>query len=165
MPEKFNITQYKVIIFDFDGVFTNNLAIIDSKGNEYVQINRADGIGINVLKKNNLILYILSSEKNKVVKERAKKLKIKCFNGVIDKTSILKKISQNLNLSLKKFIYVGNDLNDYKSMKLAGLKICPYDSHPEIKKISNVILKSKGGEGVAREIVEKIFKINIKDFL
>ena len=164
MPKKFNITQYKVIIFDFDGVFTDNLALIDSKGNEYVKINRSDGIGIDILKRLQLKLFIVSSEKNRVVHQRAKKLGIQCFNPINDKTQTIKQISSDLKIPLKKFIYVGNDLNDYHSMKLTGLKICPRDSHSKIKRISDIILKCKGGEGVSREIVENVFKINITNY-
>ena len=98
MPKKYNITKYKVIIFDFDGVFTDNLALIDSKGNEYVKINRSDGIGIGILKRMQLKLFIVSSEKNKVVQQRAKKLGIQCFNPINNKSHTIKQISSDLSI-------------------------------------------------------------------
>ena len=164
MLKKNKLTNIKVIVFDFDGVFTNNYAMIDSRGKESVIINRADGIGIKILKKNNYKLFVVSSEKDSVVKARSKKLGIKCFNGVINKLSILNKISKNLKLSLQEFMFVGNDINDYEVMNSVGYRVCPNDSHYLIRKISNKVLKSNGGEGITREIVENLLKINIKDY-
>ncbi len=164
MQKKYKIDNFKVIVFDFDGVFTNNLALVDSDGKEYVLVNRADGLGVQFLKKKNLKLFIISSEKNKVVKMRSKKLNIECYYGVEDKVKILQQISKKINISLSKFIYVGNDINDLNAMKSCGLKLCPNDSHKEIKKISDIVLNTKGGGGITREIVEKIFKYNIKSF-
>ena len=50
-------------------------------------------------------------------------------------------------------------------MKLCGLKICPSDSNNKIKKIANIILKTKGGNGVVREFVEKVLNIDMYTFL
>ena len=52
---------------------------------------------------------------------------------------------------MEKIGYIGNDLNDLSAMKLVGLSICPADAWEEIRKISNLKLKSKGGMGVLRE--------------
>ncbi len=165
MSKKNSLNNIKVIIFDFDGVFTNNYATVDSEGKESVIINRSDGIGINILKINNYKLFIVSSEKNKVVMARSKKLKIKCHHGVKNKYLVINKISKMLNISLNHFMYVGNDINDYKAMMSVGYRVCTNDSHKLIKNISHTILKSKGGEGITREIVENLFKINIKDYI
>ena len=77
--------DFNSIIFDFDGVFTNNSVYVGEDMKEFVVCNRSDGLGIKMLKnyakKNNwnLELIILSTEENPVVNARAKKLNIKCF--------------------------------------------------------------------------------------
>jgi 3-deoxy-D-manno-octulosonate 8-phosphate phosphatase KdsC-like HAD superfamily phosphatase len=38
--------EIKLIVYDFDGVMTDNKAYIDQDGNEMVQVNRADGLGV-----------------------------------------------------------------------------------------------------------------------
>ena len=134
MLKKNNLINIKVIIFDFDGVFTDNYAILHSSGKESVFINRSDGIGIKILKKVGYKLFVVSSEKNSIVKERSKKLKIKFFNFIKNKLLILNKISKNLNIPLKQFMYVGNDINDYEAMISVGYRLCPSDSHTLIKK-------------------------------
>jgi len=45
-------------------------------------------------------------------------------------------------------------------MRISGFSVCPADSHPEIKKISNFILKTKGGEGVVRELLEDVLSLD-----
>jgi 3-deoxy-D-manno-octulosonate 8-phosphate phosphatase KdsC-like HAD superfamily phosphatase len=36
----------------------------------------------------------------------------------------------------------------------------PSDSHKMIKSISTIVLKSKGGEGVVRELLEEVLNLN-----
>jgi 3-deoxy-D-manno-octulosonate 8-phosphate phosphatase KdsC-like HAD superfamily phosphatase len=43
--------------------------------------------------------------------------------------------------------------------------VAPSDAHRNILTISDFTLSSKGGEGVAREVIEDLFKINPLDIL
>lgn len=155
-----NINNIDAFIFDFDGVLTNNKVYISENGVESVECSRADGLAFDVLKKLNKPVIILSTEKNLVIQVRAKKLKILAINGVDDKVKALKKLIIKHKYNLDKIFFVGNDLNDYLAMKLCGYTACPSDSHPQIKKISNVCLSKAGGDGVIRELVEETLKIN-----
>ena len=147
-------------VFDFDGVLTNNLVKIDENGKESVSCSRADGLAFDVLRKLNKPAYILSTEKNLVVKARAKKLNIPAIQGVANKVEAIKKLATDNNYSLKNILYVGNDLNDYLVMQLCGYTACPADSHPKIKEISGNILTSKGGNGVVRELLEGVLSLD-----
>ena len=55
-------------------------------------------------------------------------------------------------------IYVGDDIPDYEVMKRAGCPCCPKDACTEIKEISTYISDCKGGQGVARDILEQVMK-------
>ena len=68
-----------LIVYDFDGVLTDNNVLIDKKGNEFVQVNRGDGLAISEFKKIGLKQLILSSEANQVVSAKAKKLTFHAF--------------------------------------------------------------------------------------
>ena len=68
-----SIEKIDLIVFDFDGVLTNNKVSIDQKGNEWVSCSRGDDLGFDVLRKLNKPTYILSTEKNPVVTARGKK--------------------------------------------------------------------------------------------
>jgi 3-deoxy-D-manno-octulosonate 8-phosphate phosphatase (KDO 8-P phosphatase) len=146
----------KLIVYDFDGVLTDNKVYFDQHGNEMVQVSRADGLGISEIRKLEIEQIILSTETNSVVSARAKKLDLFCIQGVNDKTKALVDYCENHQIDLSKVAYVGNDINDLEVMKLVGTTFCPADAHKSIKHISKHILETKGGDGVVREIYDKL---------
>jgi len=150
--------KIRLIIYDFDGVMTDNKVYVDQNGNEMVQVNRADGLGISEIAKLGIKQIIISTEKNPVVRSRAKKLGIACFQGIENKRDILKSESKKMNIDRDKIAYVGNDINDLYAMQFCGIKFCPSDAHQKIIDISDVVLDSKGGEGIARELLDLITK-------
>jgi YrbI family 3-deoxy-D-manno-octulosonate 8-phosphate phosphatase len=155
-----SLDNIDVFVFDFDGVLTNNLVQIDENGKESVSCSRADGLAFDVLRKLNKPAYILSTEKNLVVRARAKKLNIPVIQGVSDKVQAIKKLVDENHYNLKNILYVGNDLNDYLVMQLCGYSACPADSHPKIKHISDICLNVNGGNGVVRELLEEVLNVD-----
>jgi YrbI family 3-deoxy-D-manno-octulosonate 8-phosphate phosphatase len=157
----FFLDKIDAFIFDFDGVLTNNCVFIDQNGIESVMCSRADGIAFEVLKKLNKFTCIISTEKNPVVVKRAGKLKVQALVGVDNKVDALVKLIDEKKYDISRVLYVGNDLNDYNVMKLCSLSACPSDSHPDIKNIAKIVLKSKGGSGVVRELLESVLNVDI----
>jgi len=161
-----DIKSIHTIVFDFDGVFTDNCVYVDQNGNESVKCNRGDGLGINMLNsyiiQNSLDIdyFILSKEQSDVVMKRASKLKLRCEHGIDDKYSYLMKYLRNRfpNKTIKDsatgIIYLGNDINDYEAMSLVGTSVAPIDAHPSIQKISNVVLPKAGGDQFVRHFIE-----------
>ena len=162
---KISLDNIDAFIFDFDGVLTNNFVYMDQNGIESVACSRADGLAFDLLRKLNKPAYILSTEKNSVVTARANKLKITALQGVGDKVKQIKKLALKECFDLQNILYVGNDLNDYRVMKLCGYTACPSDSHEEIRGFATVILKTKGGNGIVRELLEDVFKLNFIEIL
>lgn len=150
-------SKIKIVVFDFDGVFTNNKVIVNELGLEAVICNRSDGIGLSRLKSIGVKSFIISTEKNKVVLKRAEKLKIKCYNNIDDKSKILKNICNEENVNLKDVCFVGNDINDIPALEICGFPVGVKDSYDEIKPYIKFITKNKGGEGAVREICDLIF--------
>ena len=161
------------IIFDFDGIFTNNYVYLDQNGNESVRCDRGDGLAFDILRKFILIkswdveYFILSKEKNPVVLQRAEKLKLKAFNSILDKEQYIKNyLNQrfgNFEDSKKGVLYLGNDLNDLASINFCGYSIAPSDAHELIKKSASIVLSQRGGNGFVRAAIEKI--INLENML
>ena len=155
------LNEIDAFVFDFDGVLTNNLVHLDQDGREWVSCSRSDGLAFDVLRKLEKPTYILSTEKNQVVTARAKKLKIPVLQGVNNKVDSLKKMADKEGFNLHNILYVGNDLNDYQVMQLCGYTACPSDSHIRIKEISDVVLKTCGGEGIIRELLENVLGLDL----
>ena len=148
---------------DFDGVFTNNKVFVDENGKESVVCSRSDGLAISYINKyeKKITMFILSTEKNNVVKARADKLKIKAYIGKSNKVIFLENYLKANNIKSSRCLYLGNDINDYDAMKICRYRACPSDSHPLIKRIATNILKTKGGDGVVRELIETTLNCNL----
>jgi len=144
----------KLIVYDFDGVMTDNMVYVDQDGKESVRVNRNDGLGISEIKKLGIKQIIISTETNPVVSSRAKKLKIECLQGVDNKQIILTDYCIQNKIQIETVAFVGNDINDKDAMGIVGYSFCPSDAHRSIKEISQHILEAKGGEGVSREILD-----------
>ena len=157
---QFDLDKISVFIFDFDGVLTNNIVFVDQNGIESVACSRADGLAFDVLRRLKKQAYILSTEKNQVVEVRANKLKIPVIQGINNKVNALKELKEEEGIDFNSALYVGNDLNDYGAMQLCGISVCPGDSHPKIKEISDIVLTTNGGNGVVRELLEDIIGLD-----
>jgi len=140
------------IFFDFDGVLTDNKVYLTQDGKESVMCDRSDGLGINLIKKMGIEVHILSTETNKVVSERSKKLGVECFQSCADKLKFLKQFCKEKKISPSKIGYIGNDINDKEAMVFSNISFCPSDSDPAILSLSDHVLQSKGGKGVAKEV-------------
>ena len=160
-----DFSKLKLIVLDFDGVLTNNKVLLNNKGEEFVSCSRADGIAFDALKVLKVQTIILSTEKNKVVSSRAKKLQVECIQGIENKKDKLMELIKKYKLDKDEILYVGNDINDISAMSLCELTFCPSDSHEAVKNIAKVVLRTKGGEGVIREILETHFKLDLYKIL
>lgn len=148
----------ELIVYDFDGVMTDNRVTVDQDGKESVTVSRGDGAGVTYIKKMGIPQIILSTEVNPVVAARAKKLGIPVIHGVEDKKTVLEKYLKEQGIDGKDIFYVGNDINDYEAMLLAGTKCAPKDAEPEILEIADWISTKNGGYGVIRELYREISK-------
>lgn len=145
-----------LLVFDFDGVMTDNQVIVFSDGSEAVKCNRSDGLGISLLKQSGIKMIVVSTETNPVVEARCKKLEIECFQGVKEKSEFLKNEVKKGGLSLENTIFVGNDVNDMSAMETVGYSVGVADSHPDIIEKADMVLNSKGGQGAVRELADLI---------
>ncbi len=126
------IGRIRLIAFDFDGVFTDNMVYVLEDGSEAVRCFRSDGIGLQKLKKIGIDTVIISTEANPVVSARARKLKMRCIQDCPDKRAALENIAREKNIPLEKIAFVGNDINDLACLECVGLPIVVQDAYPEV---------------------------------
>ncbi len=144
----------QLIVFDFDGVMTDNRVIVSETGQESVVVNRADGLGVKILREQGFSMLILSTEMNGVVAARGRKLQIPVLQNVSDKAKALVEYCSERNIDMHGVMFVGNDINDLVAMKLVGIRVVPADAHPSVKGFAHIILSSPGGGGVVRELAD-----------
>ncbi len=66
--------QVQLVVFDFDGVMTDDRVWVDETGHEQVAANRRDGLGLELLRRAGFEILVLSKETNPVVTARCAKL-------------------------------------------------------------------------------------------
>lgn len=151
------------VIFDFDGVFTDNRVLVGDDGREAVLCDRGDGMGISLLRSTKIPLLILSKEQNPVVARRADKLRLECLHGIDDKPAALDAWLSERGLRWEQTIFVGNDVNDVECMGRAGCAACPADAHPSARSVADIALSAAGGRGAVRELCDLILATRARE--
>ncbi len=144
------------VVMDFDGVFTDNRVLTLQDGNEGVFCSRADGMGVEALRKSGVRMLILSKERNPVVAARAAKMNLPCLQGIDDKASALSRWADEHGVRLSNTVYVGNDINDVACLALVGFGVAVADAHPKALVAAKFVLSRPGGSGAIRELAELI---------
>lgn len=146
----------RLLLFDFDGVFTDNAVYVFEDGREAVRSNRFDGIGLRRLERAGVTPFILSTEINPVVTARAGKLKVGCRQGLSDKVAAAREVAEELGLALADCGFVGNDVNDIPLLRAVGLPLGVADAHEDIHRFVRWLTRRPGGHGAVREICDAI---------
>lgn len=157
MLDRESLATLELVVFDFDGVFTDNTVYTDQNGVESVRCYRSDGLGLARLKEAGVEAYILSTEVNPVVSARANKLKIPCKQGVADKAAAIVELCRLAGVSIERTMFVGNDINDIPAFKLVGLPVAVADAYPEVHPYVTYRTEKAGGFGAVREVCDLIF--------
>jgi N-acylneuraminate cytidylyltransferase len=145
----------ELIVFDFDGVMTDNRVWVGEDGYEQVAAYRSDGTGLHILRRKTPIkCLVLSSEYNPVVEARCKKLQIPVISGALDKPPFLKKYLEENHIDPQKVVYLGNDVNDIPCFPLVGCAVVVADAEPLALQQADVVLSRRGGHGAVRELCD-----------
>jgi 3-deoxy-D-manno-octulosonate 8-phosphate phosphatase (KDO 8-P phosphatase) len=151
----------KLIVLDVDGCLSDGKLIYTSNGEESKSFNVKDGLGISSWVKLGNHAAIITGKTSPMVKKRALELGIThFFQGVKDKDRVIANIISELNLKNHEVAAIGDDLNDYNMLSIAGRSFTPSDGMSEIKAIVNTVLSQKGGDGAVREMIDILIKDN-----
>lgn len=154
---RFDILKVKLVITDIDGVWTDGGMYYDQSGNELKKFNTIDSFGVLLCHSLNIPVAIITGEKTEIVKRRASKLKIDyLFDGVTDKVSVASELCKKLSISFEQVAFIGDDIGDYKLLKIIGISGSPKNASRYIRKVTKIRCKKKGGEGAFREFIERI---------
>lgn len=152
LPEKVDL-----VVFDFDGVMTDNRVWVDQDGREMVAANRSDSLGLARMRQAGVEALVLSREVNPVVAARCRKLNLPFLQGERDKAKALKALLEERGIAPKRVVYVGNDVNDLPCFPIVGCAVAVADAMPEVRDQADLVLKERGGHGAVREICDMIY--------
>jgi len=148
------IRRIRLVAFDFDGVFTDNMVYVFEDGTEAVRCFRSDGIGLQKLKRAGIKTVIISTEANPVVSARARKLKMECVQDCQDKRAVLEEMAAAIGITLEAVAFVGNDVNDLPCLECVALPIVVQDAHPDVVPLARYQTQRRGGHGAVREVCD-----------
>ena len=147
-------------VFDVDGVLTDGNLFLLAAGLMARRMNIRDGYALQLAVKKGYRILVISGGDSAEVKDRLAKLGIKdIWMKVTDKKAILDDFMQENALTKESVLYMGDDIPDSQVMRLVGLPCCPADAVQEIKELSVYISHIKGGDGCARDVIEKVMKL------
>ena len=162
MRRFFKKQKIKLFISDMDGTLTDGKIICNENGDVSKSFHVHDWFGFGLLKKSGIIVCILTGCNNKSNIVRMKKFlnygTVNYFYDGLSENEKLKKIKEvcfKENIHRNKIAYIGDDLNDLKSMLYCKYKACPKNSNKKIKSINGIKkLKKSGGFGAVREYID-----------
>ena len=146
--------RLRLVVFDFDGVMTDNGVLVDDRGGEAVRCDRGDGWGVARLRDAGVPMMVLSTEQHPVVAARCAKLGLPCVQGCGDKAAALSALLAERGIDPAEVAYVGNDVNDLGCLRLVGMPVAVADSHPEVLAACKLVLTRPGGRGAVREFCD-----------
>jgi 3-deoxy-D-manno-octulosonate 8-phosphate phosphatase (KDO 8-P phosphatase) len=145
------------ILSDVDGVMTDGRIIYDEAGVETKRFHVRDGLGIKLWIRSGFHFGILTSRTSKAVLQRAAELGIPhVTQGCADKRPAAETMLRELGCAPGQVCYIGDDLPDISVMNYVGLAVVPADAAADACEAAHWILRSKGGEGAVRELIERL---------
>ena len=157
--EPLEIPEIKLFLTDCDGCLTDGGMYYSEHGDELKKFNTRDGMGFAILREKGILTGIITSESVDLNRRRAEKLKLDILEaGCKDKLSSIIKICGEKGIDLRNVCYIGDDINDVESIKSVGFGCAPSDAIPEAREVAKYVTKAKGGEGVIREVISRLFQ-------
>lgn len=159
----YDLNKIKAFIFDVDGVLSPDSIPLSPEGAPIRMVNIKDGYAINLAVKAGYGVAIITGADTDNIRFRFNKL------GVEDvylksrvKITDLNDYMNKTGYKPEEIMYAGDDLPDYKVMKVVGLAVAPANAAPEIRSVAQYISHKNGGDGVARDVIEQVMKVQGK---
>ena len=149
------------LVLDVDGVFTDGGVYYNAEGELTKKFDMRDGMGLEIIRENQVEVVVITAENSALVAQRMKKLKIQhTFLGVKDKYAFLQQFLMTNNGSKASIAYVGDDVNDLANLCSVAWSFAPNNATIEVKPHVDVILNHDAANGAIREACEWILKYN-----
>ncbi len=151
------------IFLDVDGVLTNGRILVTEHGEQLRTFNVKDGYAIQYAIKAGLHVFIITGANSLGIQKRFQNLGVQEIHlGVTDKEAVFEQLRSKYAFEYTNCMFIGDDLPDLECMEKAGLAVCPSDAAEEIKNICHYVSTKTGGDGIVREMLEKVLKLQAK---
>ena len=155
----YDLRKIKAFVFDVDGVLSCDVIPLHPNGDPMRTVNIKDGYALQLAVTNGYEVAIITGGYTEAVQIRFSRLGIQhIYMRSAVKVHDFKDFMEKTGLSPEQIMYAGDDIPDYEVMTRVGLPVAPADAAPEIKEIAKYISSRRGGEGVARDVIEQTMR-------
>lgn len=156
-------SKIKLVVTDIDGVWTDAKMYYTADGEYMKAFSTYDGMATYLLREAGISTAIITGENSAPVAARAKKLNLEdVFLGIKDKLEVFDKLLNKYGLQPDEVAYIGDDVNDYTVMQVAGLTASP-SSTPAFHILKpDILLERAGGDGAFREFADIILASQVQ---
>ena len=153
------LKNIELLLLDVDGVLTDGGIIYTDSGEQIKVFNSRDGLGIRLLQDAGVQVGIVTGRASQVLRHRCENLGIDLlFDGIADKSSVLKEICDRTGIEPANIAFVGDDLVDLPLFSCVGVSIAVADAHEVVREKVDWVTAAAGGSGAVREICDEILK-------
>ncbi|MBI5867809.1 MAG: HAD hydrolase family protein [candidate division Zixibacteria bacterium] len=156
-PSKARLAKIRLMIFDFDGVLTDNFVFVGEDGEKIKRFWVPDGVGIFMGHLAGIKFAIITGNQDRTTRTRAEFLRIDdVFQGAFDKKIAYQELKAKHQVTDAECLVIGDDVQDRPILELAGISVAPCDANPAMKKIAAWVGQSPGGRGIVREAIDAV---------
>ena len=153
------LAAIEAVVLDVDGVLTDGGLWYGPSGELIKRFDVRDGLGIRLLQHSGVEVALLSGGRGGATEVRARHLGIQhCLVGAKDKPIALAQLQQQLGLTSKQLLFVGDDLNDLALAGRVALLVATADAAKPLRQRADAVLQRDGGRGAVRELAERLLK-------
>ena len=148
-----NCTAITHFVIDVDGTMTDSGIYFDDYGREIKRFSSRDFVGVMAAHYVGIKVLIVTGRECVATKRRADEMHVDyLYQNVKNKKEFIRDFMKEHDLTKEQLGYIGDDLNDYAAMQLAGFIACPNDACAEIRDKANYISSVDGGQGVVQDV-------------
>ena len=153
--------EIKLIITDFDGIFTDNSVYFLDINTKLKKISYKDIMGVSVAVKNGLKVAIVSGEKSKEIDYLAETFALEDIHqGIRNKLPVVKEILEKYNLSKDEVVYIGDDVNDLECLSFVKYPVSVSEANYKVKQLPEIqYTQAPAGSGAFREVVDNLVEL------
>ncbi len=151
-----SFNNIKLIVSDFDGIFTDGKLTVYSDGKTSKVIDYKDIMAVAVILKKGIRFAVLSGETSMAIDILKKNFpSIDVFQNERKKINVLLSLMEKYNVKKEDVIYIGDDINDIECLQFVANPVTVPNAHISVKSIENIsITETCGGNGAVREVAD-----------
>ena len=153
------LKHVKLVVTDVDGVLTDGGLYYGPDGECFKRFNARDGLGVKLLQKAGIQVAILSGRDCPALRKRIEDLGIgEAVLGQLNKRTALLGIMERCGVTAEEVAFIGDDVPDMEVFELCGVSVTVGDAPEYVKDSANFVMKSCGGRGAFRELVDAVLE-------